>query len=86
MPHLHVNHRGPGFFFGNPRDETRHAGQWNPDPGGAIGDLISDLVGGFSIKNRSSKARAAAPPLDPLASQYARKNEVEVRARNRSIS
>jgi hypothetical protein len=37
----------PGFFFGNPRNETRHAGQRNPDPGGAIGDLISDLVGGF---------------------------------------
>ena len=37
----------PGFFFSNPRDETRHAGQRNPDPGGAIGDLIGDLVGGF---------------------------------------
>ena len=37
----------PGFFFSNPRDETRHAGQRNPDPGGAIGGLIGDLVGGF---------------------------------------
>ena len=24
-----------GFFFSNPRDETRHAGQQNPDPGRA---------------------------------------------------
>ena len=36
-----------GFFFSKPRDETRHAGQRNPDPGGTIGGLIGDLVGGF---------------------------------------